>query len=218
MCCKPNETLGNRLERAIKKKFGSQAKMIRKLGLDRDKYRSQLSEWCRDKNHPMADNLAMLATAGFDINWLLTGRGGMFVHDTPPTEIPVKALAAASEDVTFIDDPAGEGTVRLPNDLEAMQIVGESMSPVLVPGQFAFYSRDSVKDGDLAIIELPPDSNGVVKRYFKRLRENGDHWILVPVNPSPEFHCLTVRKSKQLEIWKVWGAAYLDPNEKGPTQ
>lgn len=74
------ETAGDRLREFAKEVFGSQTALADAI----DMGRSRISDYTSGRRVPGGDVLAKLAAAGLNVNWLLTGEGGMlatgFVH------------------------------------------------------------------------------------------------------------------------------------------
>jgi len=104
---------------------------------------------------PSAKLLTSLAAQGADVKYILTGKrsqpetaGGMVeVFQPEPQTVPVIARAAADNEgtsraVIFQPEDVGDmGQVDLPEYCKGVEVIGDSMAPLVLDGQIALISR-----------------------------------------------------------------------------
>ena len=107
-------------------------------------------------------------------------------------EIPVCGLVGAGAVVEKIDDPSSwttPPTVAFPigRHVGALLVVGDSMEPRFLPGEFLLYDSRSVLPSELvdqfAIVQTL-DARRLIK--IIRQRGGGDNWLLESINGRPE--------------------------------
>lgn len=156
-------------------------------------------------------HLCLLYHANAD--WMLTGRGTMFTHaadaprpvpsdriihcsnDTDPklpnTVIPLYNInAAAGLNTLFADGGEVIGNISVP-DMPlcdgAVNVVGDSMYPLLKPGDIIAYkilnSLNLLIYGEIYLVQLVHDGDiQIVVKYVKRSPRGTDHVSLVSLN------------------------------------
>lgn len=138
-----------------------------------------------------------------------------------PQHIPVVGQAAADETEGaragfFPADPDAEfDELDIPETTAAVEIIGDSMSPVLLGGQYAMVGPEYIapysQPGDYDIVVVSVDSgydeysepdtrwDGV---YCKRIVDAGDVWVFLSINHTGKV--FTVMK-KHCRLWPVIG-------------
>jgi phage repressor protein C with HTH and peptisase S24 domain len=116
--------------------------------------------------------------------------------DVMSSSIPVvgKVGAGASVDLFDAHKENGEGHYRVacppqlsPKGIVAVEVVGDSMAPIYLPGAVLFYSRDSLGVPSEAIgrICICEDSTG--KAWVKQIRHGRDEGTFTLVSMNPDY-------------------------------
>ena len=166
----------------------------------------------------------LAAFFGVDPGWLLTGRDAVATITTaPPAEIPfpagakpaanlkarpVRGLAAADDsggsrapNTDDEDDP-----YRFPERLMLVPVMGDSMSPVVLPGQYVAIDADREgfegDDGIYVVSVLEPEPQDerrepIVGTFVKRCEKHEDMLYLKSINTYSPF-------SVYLEHCRIW--------------
>lgn len=163
-----------------------------------------LSEYERIRA-PGPDNLAAIIKAlGISAQWLLTGEGEMFDKPAPAQSLQILATASAADGRNRIAHTLHEPrSMRLPSGLHLVQVSGDSMIPIALPGQYVLCTMDAPQSGDLAVVELPDD-----EILFKRVYVLDGKIQCISVNPDPRFAPLTLRRTDVRRLHKVWGVKF----------
>lgn len=118
---------------------------------------SNVTEWLnRDGSRPSIDALRRISQAfNVNLNWLVTGEGPMYNNvatrpHEPLIRIDVEASIAAGPPLEVILDPDAQpeqlyipaSLLTLPPPYYAFKVEGDSMSPVLLEGDYVILSRD----------------------------------------------------------------------------
>ena len=119
--------------------------------------------------------------------------------------IPIlaRASAAGTERVAY-SDHGDLGRDKLPPDLHEIEVVGDSMVPLALDGQFLLVTNDAPRTGDVAVVEL----RDCDELLFKRVQIEPPKVICVSVNPDPRFPVITTRLNQIRRMRKVWGVKF----------
>lgn len=163
------------------------------------------------ETQPRAEDLQGLAAVGVDVNWVLTGKGGLWVEGAgpPPTESDAQhsivyiynlRLAAGPGAIAF--DPDQEvGRLEAPTvwlqrhvgispvDTAALYVTGDSMRPAIGDGDLVVIDRHAPEVSDqVYAIRLVDEL--MVKRVVKLpggyVRLLSDNPVFPPIDLSPE--------------------------------
>jgi phage repressor protein C with HTH and peptisase S24 domain len=120
------------------------------------------------------------------------------VHD--PGRFPV--FNAGGGQHWIVADGEAPYHEKKPDNLVGFRVRGDSMEPIARDGQIVLVEKgDTVRDGDLAIVELTDGT-----RTFKRVHRKGRQVILQPVNPS---HNADVVPADEVQrMTRVWGVKF----------
>ena len=196
-----------------------QSSFARAIGISPSRYHNYESAL----NEPPLDLLKKIASvAGCSIAWLVSGEGEPFLvsglrqgavravseptveYEARPRQgIPIIAWASAADPESRIPmtKTGGVGEIPVPKDLHAVRVIGDSMSPLALNGQYLLCTNDPPSDGDVAVVEVI----GQAGPLFKRVRIEGDTIYLLSVNPDPRHQTVrTLRRSEIRRIRRVW--------------
>ena len=177
------DTIGNRL-RAVRKEFGfGQNEFGERLGVNQN----ALSQY-ENGNRKLPDEIMQKLAEIFDvnINWLLTGKGEMFLCDDDS-----QTVSNATDEfiqIDFLDSSAcaGNGIANFqsevlgklpispeliyphqPAEVKAIRVKGDSMSPTLASGDVVLFVQGLVNDGNGIYILLHNGELFVKRLHFK---------------------------------------------------
>lgn len=169
-----------------------------------------MSEWERGAQVPQARHLGRIAERlQVDPDKL---RGASLVAELEePKELssmPLLGSVAAGDPDAHEDvriDRHGMGELLLPRGLMALEVIGDSMSPVVLPGQFVVCDTARPKPRDLVVCELKKGG-----AFFRRLSlvTKGGTYILESVNLT-NGATVEVDPDDVLEMYRVVGVCYL---------
>lgn len=139
-----------------------------------------------------SDDAMLVAEAfGVSLDDFYSGR-----LDVMSSSIPVvgKVGAGASVDLFDAHQENGEGHYRVacppqlsPKGIVAVEVVGDSMAPIYLPGAVLFYSRDSlgVPSEAMGRICICEDSEGLA--WVKQIRPGRDEGTFTLVSMNPDY-------------------------------
>lgn len=203
----PEDPVKNRLVRVRAELGESQKSMSRRFSLGDITWQ----RWESENLPPNREVLQVLGKLGFNLDWILTGRGRMWVEGAgpPATESDVR------HSIVYIYDPrlaAGPGAIAFDADQEvgrlevptawlerhlgvspvstaAFYISGDSMRPTLGDGDLAVVDRHAAETPDQVYAVRLVDEF-MVKRVVQlgagRVRLLSDNPVFPPIDLAPE--------------------------------
>ena len=142
---------------------------------------------------------------GCRYEWLLTGKGEMFGKEEGEMSegLPVLAMASAADgqiQMVSEDDDHYRQRRKLPPRTHLVRVIGDSMMPVALNGQYVFVVPEPPDDGGLAVVEK---KDGEV--LFKRVHFQGKEVFCQSVNPDPKYRPVVLKKSQVRHFYKIIG-------------
>lgn len=132
-------------------------------------------------------------------------REGSRVAEGGSVYLPILARASAASVRRIGYTDHGElGRDRLPSDLHEVQVVGDSMIPLAMDGQYVLVTNADPQTGEIAIVELK-DTDELL---FKRVQIEPPNLVCVSVNPDPRFPVLTFPLRRLRRMRKIWGIKF----------
>ena len=204
------QELWGRLKKLIDHAGGVRARFARTTGVGEDR----IQWWATHPTVPESDALAKIIHAtGCSARWLMTGADDMFGCATEASRtIAVVSCAHTgnrADAACQLAEPEtlfGTETNRLPQDLFEIEVCGDSMQPIAMPGQHLLCVHDTPASGDLAVIILAENNWILFKRVY--ISEDGKTVQGISVNPSPEYAPVTFKRSAIRDMYKVWGVKF----------
>jgi SOS-response transcriptional repressor LexA len=211
----PKTTPNERLKWLRTEFYGPRGQTVfaRALGISPSRYHNWEAAVCNVPNDFLRKTHVL---TGCDAMWLMFGEGvpfgGHAAAERPadyasrPT-IPVLAAASAAMPDHVAPDPNIQplGRLPVPVGLHAVKVVGDSMVPLALDGQFVLCTDDVPADGDLAIVELREED----EVFFKRVYLHGrDIVSLVSINPDPRLRSRVLKRREIRRMRKVWGIRF----------
>lgn len=212
------QRIPERLRWLRESKYGSrgQSAFARAIGISPSRYHNYESAL----NEPPLDLLRKIGkVTGCSIAWLVSGEGEAFpppetkahavaepiveYEGHPKPGIPIVAWASAADpDSRIAMTETGDlGTIPVPRDLHAVQVIGDSMVPLALDGQYVLCTDDPPATGDVAVVEI----KGQSEPLFKRVQIEDDTIYLLSVNPDPRHQALRkVPRSEIRRMRRVW--------------
>lgn len=162
----------------------------------------------------------------FPPGWLPPAAENKTAHEPVPFVLETKNIAVvgkAAADETqgaragfFPPDPEAQfDEIFIPEFTSAVEIIGDSMSPVLLNGQYALLgpeyvgTYDQPKDYEIVVadVEIKDDSQEAIDKrwegvYCKRIVDAGDTWLFLSINHTGT--PFTIAKAN-CRIWPVVG-------------
>jgi phage repressor protein C with HTH and peptisase S24 domain len=132
-------------------------------------------------------------------------RGPISVADVGRVFLPIRGRASAAGVRRIAYTDHGDlGRDRLPADLHEIQVIGDSMSPLALEGQFLLVTNAAPKSGDIAVVERID----MEELLFKRVQIEPPSVLCVSVNPDPHYPVLTIPLKLIRRMRKVWGVKF----------
>ncbi len=180
---KDREGIGARIREARARRGLSQTKLAQLLGIPPQ----NVSDWERGVVTPSSKNLKKLAEVlEVSLDWLITGKGSPEpVEGEPVAFVPVYATVPGGPpndqgDIGII------GYIPVPpeylnRDVYGLQVNGDSMSPLIEPGDRVLVARDVIpENGDVVVVRVLGEPT------MKRIRVKGETVYLYSDNPRYE--------------------------------
>ena len=203
--------MGSRLKNFLKNRFPyeSHVSISRKFGFAN----TSVLEWERGRSMPPAAYRRLLEL-GCDINELLTGFGEAGANANWPNR-PLEAKPSSLMSLAVVGNAAADETqgaragffppdadryfdeVSIPETTHMVQIIGDSMAPVLLGGQYAFIGPEYVGrydkpgNGEIVVADIQPNAGETPASrparslegvFCKRVLEAGDLWVFLSIN------------------------------------
>jgi transcriptional regulator with XRE-family HTH domain len=179
-----------------------------------------LSEIERGKKPPPYRVLkAVGAWRGRSIEWLLFGEEGLAAEGTGqvgeemapygaagPACLPVAGEVAAGPEPSIVETPAQPRRWhRLPKGARLLEVRGDALRPVALPGQHVLVVEGKGQDGDLAVVELKDG-----RQLFRRCwwSEGGKQLTLESVGPEAGQPPLVVPTARVRRVWRLVGVLF----------
>jgi len=103
-------------------------------------------------------------------------------------------------------DENATGAVRLPLGLMALRVIGDSMAPVAVDGNYVMCDTKDPEPPNLVVCKLDP-----TRALFRRLSlvTRADTFILEPINIAGGQRTLEKHRDELLEVYRVVGVCFI---------
>jgi phage repressor protein C with HTH and peptisase S24 domain len=120
--------------------------------------------------------------------------------------IPIVASASAAlHDRIAYTDHGDKGAEKLPDDLHLIRVIGDSMIPLALNGQYVLCTHEQPVNGGLAVVELEGDDELKFKRVYFRGRDLIE--LVSLFNPDPLVPPPLIPLQK-VRLHKVWGVKF----------
>ncbi|MDR1520539.1 MAG: hypothetical protein LBU23_10440 [Planctomycetota bacterium] len=196
--------------------------------------------------------VSALDRLGCDLAWLFTGlRETPVEPDAPRAARPAEAVMAPREPAAVVmaprelavvgsaaadetqgaragffppDAEAQFGRVTIPETTNLVRIIGDSMSPVLLAGQYAFIGPEYVgpfrrpRNGDIVVVEVEvrDEAARAADRhwegvYCKRVVDGGNVWVFLSINVTGTAFSAAKSSCRLWPVEGVWFAGQGKP-------
>jgi len=181
-----HKEVSERLREVIKKSGMTYKEFAKKHGIP---YRT-LQNYLLGLREPSALVLQKCAIEGFNVHWILTGEGEMFLKKGTVPVSPAKPAPVIKQNVPidFLNTPLSEEHVDgyiyvpdLPEEAMAIRVRDDSMSPALEYGDYALFlpeGKTEIRSGDVVVVK-----NEWNELMLRRYREKEGEIFLTSDNP-----------------------------------
>jgi len=168
-----------------------------------------------DRDPPLRVVTKIAETTGCSLSWLLVGIGDPFEArhaaegaETYARTLPILATASAADYGCHVayQDHSDLGELDLPESLHAIRVVGDSMLPLALEGQYVLVVDKEPAEGDLAVVDLRDEDEVLFKRVSFPIKTRV---ILTSVNPDPRYQVpRLVSRSEIRRMRRIWGLRF----------
>lgn len=192
------DNFATRLSRAIFYKDIKPIDVSKRSGINK----SQISRYISGETRPSVANAAKIAAAlGVSTDWLLGKEPIDNIRPAIPSEprtIPVLGKVAGGDPMFIDEDVIGEIYMDDENDLFALKMKGDSMSPRILDGDTVVVrSQKTAEDGDLVIAIVDGEAT------CKVLKRSAWGITLIPFNTAFQPIVFAGQETDRLEILGV---------------
>ncbi|MBN2712146.1 MAG: hypothetical protein JXR97_06875 [Planctomycetes bacterium] len=221
--------------RRLQEYFGEE--IFSEIGRKTDISRVQVSSMLQGESSISEKMLKYVAENGGDVNYILTGNksvGKTVISATPNTvthchNLPLIGCAAADNQEAsraIIEPQAVEEIQLIKEHYQAIKILGNSMEPVVLDGQYVMIGSEIMpgseirKNGWIGVVQIDlkntdfPEpvskDTGVdgIATFCKRINKVGDDMLLLSSINSSVCQPFTVMRCNIIHLWPVHGVFF----------